>query len=99
MSKLQFIANPEQWKAMEALAYWIADVNYISERYGAEDPEHERAHKTVLMWFEELDILGVPFWVQNTVICWAENWRQYKEQYFVNAMKEKNIVQKGGTAA
>lgn len=92
MSKLQFIANPEQWKAMEALAYWVADVNYISERYGADDPEHEKAHKTVCMWFSDLDRLQVPFWVQNTVIFWAENWRRYKEEYMKTAMQKKGIL-------
>lgn len=94
MSKeLFFKANRNQWRALEALAYWIADVNYITERYGAEDPEHEKAHKTVVMWFEELDKVKVPFWVQNTVIFWAEDWRRYKENYFREAMKAKNIIE------
>lgn len=99
MNKLHFEANKAQFSALEALAYWIADVHYIRERYGADDPEHEKAHKTVCMWFEELDRLAVPFWVQNTVICWAENWRRYKEQYFAEAMKQKNIMQEGGPTA
>lgn len=94
MEKLYFEATPAQFSALEALAYWIADVNYITERYGAEDPEHERAHKTVCMWFEELDRLKVPFWVQNTVIFWAEDWRRYKDNYFFTAMQAKNIIER-----
>ena len=90
--------TPRQYNALEALAYWIADVNYITERFGADDPEHERAHKTVCMWFEDLDRLQVPFWVQNTVIFWAEDWRRYKTEYLDNYLKSKNIFVERRTA-
>ena len=68
----------EQLKKLEGLAYWVADVYYIRERYGAGDPEHEKAHQNVLYTFKELDEIKTPFIVQNMVICFAENWRQYK---------------------
>lgn len=73
--------NKEQRNALEGLAYHVADVNYIAERFGRDEPEHEKAHQNVLLSFSVLDALGVPFWVQNSVIVFAENWRQYKSVY------------------
>ena len=77
---------------LEGLAYWVANVNYIKERFGADDPEYAQADKNVLFCFEMLDRLGVPFWVQNSVICFAENWRQYKSCYMKDWLfKNRNI--------
>jgi len=83
--------SKEQLKALEALAYWVADVHYIIERYGFEDPERERAHKTVLMWFDELDKLQTPFSIQNNVICYFENWRHYKETTTRAFLETQNV--------
>ena len=60
---LRFDANTEQRRALEGLAYWIADANYILERYGVNEPEREIARKTIFSMFDELDVLRVPFWV------------------------------------
>ena len=93
MRKLYFKAqNREQRNALEALAYHVADVNYIIERFGDKEPEYIKAHKNVLLTFETLDRLGVPFWVQNSVVCFAENWRNYKEFYLCDwLLKNRNI--------
>ena len=64
---------------MEGLAYRIADSAYMRERWGDEEPELEKNRKTIFGLFDELDKLAVPFWVQNSVICFAENWRRYIE--------------------
>lgn len=78
--------------ALEGLAYHVADANYISERYGADDPEYEKADINVLLTFDKLDLLGVPFWVQNSVVAFAENWRRYKSEYLDNwLLKNRNI--------
>ena len=93
MNNLYFkVKNREQRNAIEALAYHVADVNYIKERFGSSDPEFKKADKNVLMTFETLDRLGVPFWVQNSVVCFAENWRRYKSEYADNWLfKNRNI--------
>ena len=91
MNKLSFDANREQTNALQGLAYWIADNAYIIERYGADDPERENVKKTISMAFDELDTLRVPFWVQNVVICFAEDWRRYKAAYLSAFLKTKNI--------
>lgn len=93
MRQLQFFYNQEQRNALEGLAYRIADNAYMIERYGREEAatELQQNHKTICGLFEKLDALHVPFWVQNTVIGWANNWRNYKTQYFTEAMMQKNI--------
>lgn len=93
MKKLYFKAeNKQQVNALEALAYHVADVNYILDRFGSDEPEYKNAHLNVLLTFETLDRLCVPFWVQNSVVCFAENWRRYKENYTNEwLLKNKNI--------
>ena len=93
MKKLYFkVSNLQQRNALQGLAYHVADVNYIKEKYGASDPEYSKADKNVLLTFETLDQLGVPFWVQNSVICFAENWRRYKSEYLEDwLLKNRNI--------
>ena len=89
---LKYELNKEQYSALEGLAYWIADAAYIKERYGNDDPELSQVDKTVRLNFDCLDRLNVPYWVQNTVICFAENWRQWQEIYLYNYLKTKNIT-------
>lgn len=93
MKKLYFkVKNIDQVYALRGLAYHVADVNYIKEKYGADDPEYKKADSNVLYQFEILDRLGVPFWVQNSVICFAENWRRYKSEYLEDwLLKNRNI--------
>lgn len=90
--KLEFYANKEQRNALEGLAYWVADENYIRERFGRDDAEIKICHDTICKCiFPECDRLGIPFWVQNSVVAIGENWRRYKENYFSSLCKEKNI--------
>ena len=76
---------------LEGLAYWIADAAYIRERYGENCPELITCRKTIENMFPRLDAAGVPYWVQNTVIAWAEDWRRYKGEYMWPALSDKGI--------
>ena len=92
MKKLYFNATNEQRNALEGLAYRIADTAYMREKYGCNEPELKQNEKTISGLFNELDRMGVPFWVQNSVICFAENWRQYISTYMSDYLARKNIV-------
>lgn len=92
MKKLFFNATKEQRNALEGLAYRIADSAYMRERFGNDEPELKQNEKTISGLFDELDRMGVPFWVQNSVICFAENWRQYISTYMSDYLARKNIV-------
>lgn len=89
---MKWIATKKQYHEMQALAYWIADLHYIREKYGADDPEIDTCRKTIENIFEVLDALAVPFWVQNAVICWAENWRRYQTEHIENMLKNRGVT-------
>ena len=88
MSKLTFTATQETYDALQGLAYRIADNSYMIERFGREDASIElgQNRKTILELFDILDRLQVPYWVQNAVIDWAEDWRRYKKEYVYQAL-------------
>ena len=90
MEKLSFVLNHAQKDALDGLAYRIADNYYMIERYGKTEAAFELAenHKTICGLFDKLDKLAVPFWLQNAVIFWAENWRAYKSEYMETGLKK-----------
>lgn len=89
---LKYELTKKQYSEIESLAFWVANSAYIRERYGNDEPELTRTSKTLELIFDLLDRLSVPFWVQNTVICFAENWRNYETIYLENFLKTKNIT-------
>lgn len=94
---LHFEATTEQRNALEGLAYWIAQKAACKEKYSNKDVaymENLRIDRTIKeSILPECDKLKIPFWVQNSVICWAENWRNYAGKYMsVEMAKKKNII-------
>lgn len=95
MKKLYFKANNEQRNELAALAFRIADIAYTQERYTKEEAEEKTqiSRKTITQCiFPSLDRLGVPFWVQNSVICAAENWRGYLSGEYEKRLADRNII-------
>lgn len=89
---MSYIYTSEQYSLLEGLAYRIADSAYMAERYGEDaSAEQEQNRKTLAGLFEQLDALAVPFWVQNSVIAFAEDWRRYKSQYLNSYLNSRNI--------
>lgn len=84
---LTFTCTQEIYNTLSGLAYRIADNAYMIERFGREDASIElgQNRKTICSLFEKLDSLSVPYWVQNTVLCWSEDWRQYKTGCIISA--------------
>ncbi len=90
---LKFIAkNREQSLALEGLAYHIADLEYMKERFGRDDAELPGIRKTIILCFDQLDRLQVPFWVQNSVIAFATDWRRYKGVYMIPWLKSHRNI-------
>ena len=86
-----FTATREQSTALAALAYHVADYNYISQRYGSSDPEAYKADANVKDMFNTLDRLEVPSWVRDEVVAFATDWRRYKSVYMDSYLKSKGI--------
>lgn len=77
---LEYEVGSAQKKELEYLARWHADLQYIREFYGKDDPECEVSRKSVEFSIRQLDKLGVPFWLQNAALYFSENWRRYKSE-------------------
>lgn len=88
---LEFTATKEQADELEGLGYMVAEKYRIIERYGVDDVDAARMHENILYLFSRLDALCVPFWVQNSVVAWGENWRNSRRGYLWQAMAKKNI--------
>lgn len=91
MRKLEFRATQEQRGELEGLAYWHANLYYCYERYPDDVHAIEATKKSISLAFDRLDRLRVPFWVQNAVLAWSEEWRNTKREYLSSAMEKKNI--------
>ena len=87
-----FSATREQRDELEGLAYWIADRAWSRERGELDEHEDSRTDDTIRAIFDRLDRLNVPYWVQNAVCRWAEDWRRTMREDLRNAMRAKQIV-------
>ena len=96
MEKLEYCLTEQQRHALSGLAYWIADEKYFKERNSPEElptyrGELEKIRKTISCCFSECDALKIPFWVQNTVIGYASDWRRYKSTGMDQYLEKRNI--------
>ena len=87
---MTYKVNRAQYSALEGLAHWC----YQAARCEAErDSEGtEQARQTLATFPAQLDKLGIPYWVQNAVIMWAQDWRREASEYMDNAMARRNIT-------
>ena len=77
---------------MEGLAYWIADRAWSRERGELDEYEDSRTDNTIRAIFDALDGLCVPYWVQNAVCRWAEDWRRAMKENLRDAMRAEQIT-------
>ena len=79
--RLVFNGSREQWRDLEALAYWV-HVCGEAVRYG--DVHCEKSARDSLTWLAGvLDRGGVPWWVQNAVAAWASDRVRYLGEYML----------------
>lgn len=89
---MTFTATREQRDELEGLAYWVSDRAWSRERGELDENEDHRTDTTIRAIFDRLDRLAVPYWVQNAVCCWAEDWRRAMKENLRDAMRAKQIV-------
>ena len=84
---------------LEALAYWQADILYLRERYGAEEPEIITARQNIADSFRRLDALRVPLWLQNAALAFGRDWRRTRQTGLVQWIKTRPgyTVREGAT--
>lgn len=72
---INFRFNDAIMRELEYLSRWRADLAYIVERFGGDDPEADVSRRSVRFAFDRLDKLGCPFWLQNAALAYGEDWR------------------------
>lgn len=87
-----YTTTPAQRAELESLAYWIADRAWIRERGKLDEYEDRRTDTTIRAIFDQLDRLGVPYWVQNATLHWAEDWRRTMCEDLRDAMRTRSII-------
>lgn len=87
-----YTTTREQRDELEGLAYWIADRAWSRERGELDEYEDSRTDNTIRAIFDALDRLAVPYWVQNAVCRWAEDWRRTMREDLRDAMRAEQIV-------
>lgn len=80
------------WRELEYLARWRADLAYIAEHFGPDDPEADVSRKSIVFAFEQLDRLGCPFWLQNCAVSYGTDWREYKRMHFSGWLSDHGYV-------
>lgn len=87
-----YTTTREQRDELEGLAYWIADRAWSRERGELDEYEDNRTDNTIRAIFDALDRLAVPYWVQNAVCRWAEDWRRTTKENLRDAMRAEQIT-------
>lgn len=89
---MHYTVNRIQFAELEGLAYHVADLNYMRERFGESEPELTRTRDSVSSCLDQCDACGVPFWVQNIVIGWAAEWRNTLRGTTAAALQCKGVT-------
>lgn len=84
--------NQAQYNTLSGLRYWMANKAYLKERYPEDyETEREKIHKTICFDFDEADRQAIPFWVQNIVCAFQDDWRHTKESYLYQDLEARGV--------
>ena len=81
-----------QYRALEGLAHWC----YQAARCAAENDAEgvEQARQTLATFPRELDALRIPWWIQNAVSVWAQDFRapgNIRDAYLDQLLKRRGV--------
>lgn len=89
----QYALNKDQFNALEGLCYWIANLSITLERYPDDKHEIKRCRDTIeKSCFPACDALNIPFYIQNSAVFFADDWKRYKTDYLQDYLKTRNII-------
>lgn len=83
--------SSNQYNAVSSLAFHISNEKRAMEHSNLTRPESAVLRDTVLCCFDECDALQVPFFVQNAVIAWAQEWRNTLRENCRDALARRGI--------
>lgn len=89
---LYFEVDQKQYDCLLGLRHWLAVKAKCAERYPADlEREGENIHKTICGLFDEADKLKIPFWVQNIVCAYQDDWRHSLTTYLYQDLEKRNV--------
>jgi 20S proteasome alpha/beta subunit len=89
---MTYTINQKQYDVLLGLRHWMAIKAKMIERYPEEyKRESDGIHKTICGLFEEADQNKIPFWVQNIVCGYQDNWRHAAETYLYQDLERRNV--------
>lgn len=89
-----YVLTREQYKVLSGLAYWRAELAAAVEYDPTDTEDIKHCKESVSELITECDALEIPFFVQNIILCWAENWRAYYNQYDTDILRKHGITVK-----
>lgn len=81
----------EQFRVLEGIAFWRAEIAWTVEKYGADDVDLPKFRASLESLLDEADRKAIPWAVQNNVLVFAENWRAEKSCYLDCVLREKGV--------
>ena len=87
--KMSATVDAAQLAELEGLSAWQADLSYILEFDGKETPETRRTRDNVEFCLCQLDMMRVPFWVQNLALAFGRDWRRTRQTGLVEWIKTR----------
>lgn len=89
---LTFNIDQTQYNILLGLRHWMAVKAKMIERYPADyEKERDSIHKTIVSLFEDADRHGLPFWVQNIVCGYQDDWRHSLDTYLYQDLEKRNV--------
>jgi hypothetical protein len=89
---MTFSVSQKQYDILLGLRHWMAVKAKMIERYPEEyNRESESIHKTICGLFDEADHEKIPFWVQNIVCGFQDDWRHSINTYLFQDLEKRNV--------
>ena len=89
---MEFSVNQKQYDILSGLRHFMAVKAKMIERY-PEDYKNEadKIHKSICLLFDEADKNKIPFWVQNIVCYYQDDWRHTKRTYLYQDLEKRGV--------
>lgn len=89
---LHFEIDQNQYDTLLGLRHWMALKAKLKELYPDEyEKEAERIHNTILFNFDHADKLKIPFWVQNIVCYFQDDWRHCADTHLYQDLEKRGV--------
>ena len=90
--ELTFNINQKQYDILLGLRHWMACKAKYKERWPEDyEKERDKIHKTIVFLFDDADRLGIPYWVQNIVCGFQDDWRHTLNTYLYQDLEKYGV--------